>query len=198
MSSTFFCLGEPKKGLRKLADPDVPIGLFFTNKPMPRMCACVCNCHVMQSYLRLMLFICGMQGTWAEWNWSMCLSLLIISFRRFLGRWLLNTWGKEAFTDVFSKALRSVKTLMECNTGVAFLSWKINTSLHTRQTPMWLFQKASQPFPGKNFCEFHWKSREEFWVNWFGWLALSDFSFSFHLNLNVRAFSQASIQSTPQ
>lgn len=62
MSSVFFCLGELKTGLMKLVDPDVPIGLFFTNKPRPGMCACVCNCHVTQSYLRLTLFICGMQG----------------------------------------------------------------------------------------------------------------------------------------
>lgn len=43
---------------------------------------------------------------------------------------------KRSVHGRFSKALRSVRTPMECNTGAAFLSWKINTSLHTRQTPM--------------------------------------------------------------
>lgn len=166
MSSVFFCLGELKMGLMKLVDPDVPIGLFFTNKPRPGMCACVCNCHVTQSYLRLTLFICGMQGMWAGSCWSICVWACSSSpGKRVFGKMAAEHMKKRSIHGCFSKALMSVRTLMECNTGATFLSWKTNTSLHTRQTPMWLFQKASQPFPGKNFCEFHWKSREEFWVN---------------------------------
>lgn len=66
----------------------------------------------------------------------MCLSLLIISGKRVFGKMAAEHMKKRSVHGCFSKALMSVRTLMECNTGAAFLSWKTNTSLHTRQTPM--------------------------------------------------------------
>lgn len=75
----------------------------------------------------------------------------------FLGRRFGEDEGGPAFRDALLKlSEREGSAGVRYGTGPAFLY--LNTN-------MWLLRKASQSFPGENFCEFHWKGREGFWVN---------------------------------
>jgi hypothetical protein len=73
----------------------------------------------------------------------LCLSLFIISWEEGLGE----DEGGPAFRDALLKlSEREGSAGVRYGTDPAFLY--LNTN-------MWLLRKASQSFPGENFCEFH-------------------------------------------